>query len=124
MPDLAYISQDKKIVALEEATISVLDRGFLFADSVYEMIRVYKKAPFYLLDHLKRLDQNLRALEICFQELEQIPDLIDQLIVTSGYSEAKIYIQVTRGIAKRQLSFSPQLKPTLAIFIEKFKLVF
>ena len=48
MPELAYVNHLDKIVSLEKATIPAHDRGFLFADAVYEVLRVYNQIPFYL----------------------------------------------------------------------------
>lgn len=118
MPDLAYVNHINAIVPLHEASISVLDRGFLFADAVYEVLRVYNQIPFYLNEHLQRLERNLKALEINFPTFDEIPKILNLIIQKSTYKDAKIYIQITRGSAKREIRFPSNVKATLVIFIE------
>ena len=119
MPDLAYINHSNKIVPLEEATVSVLDRGFLFADAVYEVLRVYDRIPFYFDEHLQRLEKNLNSLEINIQAISGLQKILERMIQKSDYNDSRIYIQISRGAAKRQLSFPSNITPTLVVFIEK-----
>jgi branched-subunit amino acid aminotransferase/4-amino-4-deoxychorismate lyase len=66
----AIASVNGEIVPLQEARIAALDRGFLFGDSVYEVIRVYRGKPFLLEEHLARLRRSLEAIRLPFSDLD------------------------------------------------------
>jgi len=121
MPDLAYINHDQQIVELTEARLPVWDRGFLFADSVYEVIRVYKGKAFRYEDHMERLKHSLKEIRLDFAVFHELEVIIKELIKQSGYTDAKIYIQITRGIAPRNHAFPEKTEPTLLVTIEKAK---
>jgi D-alanine transaminase len=91
---------------LEECRISVLDRGFIFGDGIYELLPVYKNEPFYLTQHLARLQRSMAEIRIDspFDESEWMA-LINNLIQQSEHDDLAIYIQVTRGIAPRDHVF-------------------
>jgi D-alanine transaminase len=100
---------------LKEATVSPLDRAFLFADAVYEVIPVYDKRPFRLGEHLNRLDRSLGALRIVAPLTQlQWAQVCSELISRNQASDAYLYIQVTRGAEfGRNHAWSEGLKPTL-----------
>ena len=99
---------------LAQAKISVLDRGFLFGDGVYEVIPVYAGRPFRLEQHLARLDRSLNSI------LMQNPlshaewqDVLSRLLPTDPGTDYVVYLQITRGSAQgRDHGFPPDLKPT------------
>lgn len=103
-----YINKD-------EVKISPDDRGFLFGDGVYEVIRAYNGILFRPQDHLKRLKKNLIEVRI-----EKALDL-DYLKIASELfkknpdlpSDAKVYIQITRGVAPRKHGFNNEMIPTI-----------
>lgn len=114
---LAYLNGD--YVDLANARVSVLDRGFLFADGVYEVIPVYRGKIFEFQAHLIRLQKSLDALSITFDvEAAQIENIIDRLLKTNQHAgHAKIYLQITRGAGPdRKHSFNTELKPTLFVY--------
>jgi D-alanine transaminase len=105
---------------LQAARVPVLDRGFLFADGVYEVVRVYDGRPFELRAHLARLQLSLRGLRLksplSAHSLERV---IHDLLRGSGYAQARIYIQITRGVAPhRQHLFPRRTEPSLVVYVE------
>jgi D-alanine transaminase len=100
----------------EEVKISPDDRGFLFADGIYEVIRWYE-GSFYDMDgHIARMKRSLREIQILWPEEDFFPVVARELIRLSNLekSSALIYLQVTRGSAKRTHSFpSPAVAPTV-----------
>ena len=100
---------------LDQAHVSVMDRGFLFGDGVYEVIPVYGLQPFRLKHHLKRLQNSLDAVRISnplsYAEWES---MLVQLISKNTGNDQAIYLQVTRGMAtKRDHAFPDDISPTV-----------
>lgn len=103
-----------EFVALKDAHISVLDRGFIFGDGVYEAIPTYAKVPFRLQHHLDRLNNSLNAIQIKNPlSSAQWQLLVEQLIQKNNYDDQYVYLQITRGVAPRNHSFPQQDKPTV-----------
>jgi D-alanine transaminase len=102
-------------VPLNEAKISVLDRGFLFGDGVYEVIPVYGGRPFRLDEHLRRLDHSLAGLRMASPLSDgEWAALFDRLI--DGTDDQYIYLQVTRGAApKRDHAIPADVEPTVFV---------
>ena len=99
---------------LSQAKISVLDRGFIFGDAVYEVIPVYRRKPFRLADHLQRLQRSLDAIKISNPNSTQTwAGLINDLIARNVDNNQSLYIQVTRGVAKRDFGLPQGLTPTV-----------
>ena len=119
MPDIAFVNDAFTLLA--EARVSVEDRGFQFGDGVYELVRIYGGVPFRLDDHLARLDRSARALSIPLPfDKSRWKALIAEGVKQSGYRDAKVYIQVTRGAAPRDHVFSASLVPTVVITVRPF----
>lgn len=115
MSTLAYVNGE--FVPLERAVVSVEDRGFLFADGIYEVIRVYRGEPFRLEDHMRRLEASARAIELPLPEPPgRIEAIARELLARNGHREATIYIQVTRGPAPRNHLFPENPRPTLVLW--------
>ena len=93
----------------EAVRISPDDRGFLFADGAYEVIRAYKGNLFRLTAHLQRLQNSLHGLGITVPYIKELQDVAVQLIECNDLAsgDAALYIQVTRGVAPRTHSFPP-----------------
>lgn len=100
---------------LDEAKVSVLDRGFLFADGIYEVIPSYYGKLFYLTEHINRLNNSLAAIRIqlCYSQAQWLE------IFTPLLDSAKnqyIYLQITRGVApKRDHAFPASITPTIFV---------
>jgi D-alanine transaminase len=116
VPREAIVYLNGKFCPISEAHISVLDRGFIFGDGVYEVIPAYGGYPFRLQQHLKRLDNSLNAIQIKNPLTDmQWQDSIHQVIEKNSYEDQSIYLQVTRGVAPRDHRFPQQKKPTIFI---------
>lgn len=116
----ARLYLDGRWLAPQEATVSVMDRGFLFGDGVYEVIPVYSRRPFRLTQHLQRLRRSLQAIGI---RDPRTPDewraLVAQLVVEAVTADQSIYIQVTRGpTLLRSHAFPSDPQPTVLMFSE------
>lgn len=100
---------------LGSANVSVLDRGFLFGDGVYEAVPVYARQPFRLQEHFARLHRSLNALSIQSPfSYGEWSDIVHQIIRHQSFDEQVVYIQVTRGVAKRDHAYPvPAVKPTV-----------
>ncbi|MGI5836079.1 MAG: D-amino acid aminotransferase [Chloroflexota bacterium] len=102
-----------RFVPIEEAVVSVDNRGFHFAESVYEVVRVYRGRPFELDRHVRRLQASLEAIGIELGDgLQQFVTQSLELLRRSGLEEASIYYQVTSGEARRIHLAPPNLTPT------------
>jgi D-alanine transaminase len=116
MPDIAFANG--VFLPLSEATVSVEDRGFQFGDGVYELLRVYGRVLLRPLDHLARLERSARALGIALPfDTARWMSVIAEAVHRSDYPEAKVYIQVTRGVAPRDHTYSATLVPTVIITV-------
>ncbi|MCC7528224.1 MAG: aminotransferase class IV [Candidatus Melainabacteria bacterium] len=105
---------------LSEVKVSVLDRAFLFGDAVYEVVRVYGGKTFRFQEHLKRLERSLGELGIVGVDLERLNSRCKETVANSGEMEALVYIQVTRGEAKRAHCFPEKYTPNELIWVERF----
>lgn len=122
---LCYLNGDFSPVC--DAKVSVLDRGFIFGDGVYEVLPAYNGHIFRLDEHLARLDRSLAELRIpnplskeAWLQISQ--RLINDLANTTGAPNQLIYIQVTRGVAPRDHVMLPGLKPTVFVMCGEMKL--
>jgi len=103
-----------KFLPIGEATVSVLDRGFIFGDGVYELVPVYSRVPFRLEEHLVRLERSLGEAKIRNPySRAQWRAHIYQLIDAQPFDDQAIYFQVTRGVAKRDHAFPKNVEPTV-----------
>jgi len=101
-----------------QAFISPLDRGFYFADGVYEVIKYYRGRPFAYNDHIERLKNSLSGVRISFEGTDSLAGIFDRLIADNGLGDedAGIYLQITRGAAPRVHNFPKGgIPPTLYI---------
>ncbi|SHI87153.1 D-alanine transaminase [Tangfeifania diversioriginum] len=107
-----------KFVPEEEARISPNDRGFLFADGVYEVIKYYNGKPFRYANHIERLERSLREIRIDFRETGSLKSVFQKLLADNELTEthAGIYLQITRGAHRRIHSFPDKYEPTVYAF--------
>jgi D-alanine transaminase len=104
MADIGFLNGD--FMALQDVKISVEDRGFQFADGVYEVVRTYGGVPFRLQEHLERLQRSAQALALPMPfTLDEWGDVVREGIRKAGYAEHKVYIQITRGVSPRDHAF-------------------
>ncbi len=102
-----------QLIPKEGVRISPDDRGFLFADGVYEVIRSYRGKLFKAEDHFRRLERSLRELRIEGLDVENLRDAAERLIRVNNLEDddAALYIQITRGTAPRRHSFPDEKIP-------------
>lgn len=113
---ISYYNGD--FLPIEEVRVSPLDRGFLFADGVYEVIPVYQGQPFRLQEHLDRLNRSLAEIKIelpTAYNQTNIAQILTSLIAHNEGKDLSIYLQITRGAPKnRDHAFpSPECTPTV-----------
>jgi len=115
MGEVAYING--KLIPLSEAKISVYDRGFMYGDGLFETIRIYKKIPFLLEKHLKRLLSSARILKMNPPASDELESLVDSVLKANDISDGVLKIILTGGIGGRGLSFSQEHDPTLVLLL-------
>jgi len=97
-PPLVWLNG--QTMPLNEARVSVLDRGFLFGDGVYEVVSVYDGKPFLLDEHLGRLERSMEAVRLDNpHDRDTWKQIINQVVSANDDPEQSLYIQVTRGTA-------------------------
>lgn len=117
---LAWLNGE--ILDLASAKVSVEDRGFQFGDGVYEVVRVYEGRPFALEEHLHRLHRSAREIELELPlSLGELAEEAVRLIARAGIAEAELYIQVTRGAARRNHLFPSGVPPTLVMTVRSVR---
>ncbi len=104
---------------LAEAQVSVLDRGFLFGDGVYEVLRIYAGKPWLADDHFARLARSLEQLGIRGVDIDRLRKQMHELIAAGPYREAVAYLQVTRGAAPRSHTFPAGTRPTELVWVQE-----
>ena len=129
LPDtLCYLNGE--YTALKDAKISVLDRGFIFGDGIYEVVPAYEGKPFRFAQHMARLDRSLGELRIT-NPLSHLQwrEIINRLMAAYAQSASAaspgnqiIYIQVSRGVAMRDHPMLPGLTPTVFVMTNTMKL--
>ena len=121
MPEIAYVNG--RFCPLEEAVVPVEDRGYQFADGVYEVVGTYGGCPYALEPHLARLQGNLTALHLPLDICEYgLRAKLMEGIERSGFGEILVYIQVTRGVAPRQHEFpAVPVEPTVVMTFKELR---
>ncbi len=115
---MALVYLNGEIVDERDATISVNDRGFVFADGIYEVIRVFGGKPFELDRHLDRLERSAAAIRLTLEpSAEEIGRIAEDLLIRERADEASIYVQVTRGEAPRSHAIPKSSTPTTLVAI-------
>ena len=115
-----YLNGDYTL--LPDAKISVMDRGFIFGDGIYEVVPVYAGQPFRFDQHMARLDRSLRELRMAkplthAQWFQVVSKLIANYSISTGtsrhLSDQLVYIQITRGVAMRDHVMPENIAPTV-----------
>lgn len=106
-----------QFLPIAEAKISVLDRGFIFGDGVYEVIPVYSRRAFRLDEHLRRLQHSLDSVKLANPHSDtEWTRLLNGLIARNAPDDQYLYLHITRGVAKRDHAFpSPPVAPTVFV---------
>lgn len=106
-----------QFLPIAEAKISVLDRGFIFGDGVYEVIPVYSRHAFRLAEHLRRLNHSLSSIKLANPHSDaEWTQLLNELIARNTEEDQYLYLHITRGVAKRDHAFpNPPVPPTVFV---------
>ena len=120
MSNIAYVNGD--FVKLEDAVVSIEDRGFQFGDSIYEIVKLYNGKLFKLDEHMQRLFNSAKQIRLNLDySKEELKELAQQLLEKNEGSERRaeggLYIQITRGRAPRSHGFSDDLEPTVVMYL-------
>jgi D-alanine transaminase len=103
----------------EEAKVSVFDRGFLFADGVYEVTSVIGGKLLDFAGHAKRLARSLTELEMDNPVTEdELLDIHRRLVAENEIVDGLVYLQITRGAADRDFTYPKDTKPTIVLFTQ------
>jgi D-alanine transaminase len=125
---LCYLNGE--YTALQDAKISVLDRGFIFGDGVYEVLPVYAGQPFRFAQHMARLDRSLAELRIANPlthaawrdiAMKLLNDYAREAGTPGTIPDQLIYIQVTRGVAPRDHVMTTGVAPTVFVMTNLMK---
>lgn len=118
LSDLAYVNG--AFTPIDEARVSILDRGFLFGDGAYEVAAVLDGKLVDNDAHLARLERSLRALSLTSPvPMSRIVEIEKDLVARNGIVEGIVYLQITRGVAERDFGFPKDAAPTLVVFTQK-----
>jgi D-alanine transaminase len=118
---MSVVFVNGRFVEEKDAGISPLDRGFLFADAIYEVVRFDRGRPYRLAEHLERMREGLAAVAIAATP-DFFPSVAEKLLSENGLAEedAFVYAQVSRGAAPRYHAFPPEgTVPTVFAFARK-----
>jgi D-alanine transaminase len=119
MPQLAYV--DGQYLPVADAMVPVEDRGLQFADSIYEVAAVFNGILLDWPEHLVRLRRNLAVLFMMLPQSDRaLTHIASRLLVQARVRDAIIYIQITRGTARRDHVFAPGLRPRLIMTVRRF----
>ena len=115
MGELAFVNG--RFMPLDEAVVPIEDRGFQFADGVYEVVATYGGEPFALKPHFERLERSLAALSLALDiRTYGLEALLREGLARAGFDETLVYIQVTRGVAPRHHEFpAAPVDPTVVM---------
>jgi D-alanine transaminase len=103
-----------QFLPLEDAKVSVLDRGFIYGDGVYELVPAYGRKPFRMPHHLRRLQHSLDGIRLANPHADaEWERLIAELIARQPFADQAVYLQITRGVAKRDHAFPKDVPPTV-----------
>ncbi len=120
MKRLAYVNGE--LLPLEEATVSLRDRGFLFGDGVYDVVRLIDDRYFRLDRHLERLRTNAHQLEMSrLPSTARLREIAARLRSDSELEDGMLYLQLTRGAGPRQSSFPDDTEPTLVAYLDEVR---
>ncbi len=110
--EIVYLNGD--FLPAEQAAISPLDRGFIFGDGVYEVIPVYNGHLFRIHEHLRRLDDSLAGVRIPSPyDHQRWRALFHELVQRNQGGNQSLYVQITRGVARRDHGFPEPITPTV-----------
>jgi D-alanine transaminase len=119
MESLACLNGE--LMPVDQARVPVWDRGFLFGDAVYEVMRLYQGCCWLEDEHMARLRRSLHELDFSDYDLNGLTARLHRTISRSGVQEGIAYLHITRGVAPRSHAFpNPPVPPTELIVIHEY----
>ena len=110
----AIVYLNGAFLPIGEAKVSVLDRGFIYGDGVYEVIPVYGRKPFRMPHHLARLQRSLDGIRLANPHGDaEWTSLVETIVERQPFDDQAVYLQITRGVAKRDHAFPSGVSPTV-----------
>jgi D-alanine transaminase len=119
MPELAYVNGI--IGPIEEAVVPIEDRGYNFGDAVYEYVATYNGRLFRLEEHLERLSRSMAALSFPPVSIDEVRRAIVETHRASGIERAGIYLQISRGVDRRDHPFPAEPVPQVVMTVRQLK---
>lgn len=111
---MSIVYLNGRYLPIEEATVSVLDRGFIYGDGVYELIPVYRRQPYRMAQHLARLQHSLDRIRLANPHTAaEWETIVTGLVAKQPFDNQGVYFQVTRGVAKRDHTFPKDVPATV-----------
>ncbi|MGV3488618.1 MAG: D-amino-acid transaminase [Tuberibacillus sp.] len=106
-----------RFVEREEVVIDLEDRGYQFGDGVYEVVKIYNGKPFQLAEHMKRLERSLNEIRLPLPyDIAQLKEKVEELLQRDPVNDGIVYLQVTRGAAKRVHAFPAETKSVITAY--------
>jgi len=110
-----------QLMPLEQVMVPALDRGFLFGDAVYEVMRVYHGKPWMEEEHFVRLARSLNGIKIGAVDVDRLRQRMHETIRVGGFDECVVYVQVTRGGGyPRRHAFPKHATPLELLWVEDY----
>lgn len=114
MPELAYLNG--VFSPIDEAKVSIEDRGFQFGDGIYEVIVAYDGCPFLMDSHMARFRRSAAAIGLNYDfDANPLEPILEEGLRRSGFADAMVYLQLTRGVAPRVHAIPESIKPTVVM---------
>eukprot|EP00056_Hartaetosiga_gracilis_P018043 m.9424 g.9424 ORF g.9424 m.9424 type:complete len:292 (-) comp6348_c0_seq1:238-1113(-) len=121
---MPYVFVNGEYMLDTEATISVFDRGFLFSDAIYEVVKVVEGVVVDADLHLGRLRRSLSEIDMGMpMEVDEIIECANTLVKKNKMTEGFVYMQVSRGVGPRSFVFSETLKQTVVMIANPLKII-
>ena len=118
MPEIAYVNGTFGPIA--DAHVPIEDRGFQFGDGIYEVLFSYDGHLFMPDEHFQRLRNSAAAIELEYDfDANPILAIVEEGLSRSGFADAIVYIQITRGVAPRSHLFATGMTPTVVVTFKK-----
>ena len=119
MADVLYCNG--RFTTTDERVLGVEDRGFQFGDAVYEVFKFVRKRPIFLLDHFKRMERGLRAIEIVLPwTASEFESTMHALLEKTAFDDGIVYLQISRGEAERAHFWPENVAPTVIAYSRRF----
>ena len=123
MSQIIYLNG--KYLNRDDAKISIMDRGFLFGDGVYELLPIYRSKPFLINKHLQRLKSSLELVGMSADSkiIESLEEIMLELISKNKYIDHFFYVHITRGYQpSRNHVYPKDIEPTVLVMGEEYKI--